>query len=94
VDLPKIIVMKKENKVPNKLTTPAKDKEKKLDRKFKSQEEFDDKSHDRLRMESEISSARVSKQRKDSQEGKGRNMNDSHKQQTQQNWRTNKKEQG
>ncbi len=84
--------MKKENKISNKLNTPAKDKEKKQDRKFKAQEEFDDKNHDRQRTESEISNARVSQQRKASQEGKGRNMNDSHKQQTQQGWRTNRKE--
>jgi hypothetical protein len=86
------MVMKKENKVPNKLATPAKDKEKKQDRKFKVQEEFDDKSHDRLRMESEISNARVSQQRKASQEGKGKNTDNPHKQQTQQGWRTNRKE--
>jgi hypothetical protein len=88
----KIMIMKKENSVSNKLNTPAKDKEKKQDRKFKSQEEFDDKSHDRLKLESSISNARVSQQRKDSQEGKGRNMNDSQKKQTQQGWNTNRKE--
>ena len=86
--------MKKENKDLKKLSTPAKDEEKKQDQKSKSKVEFDDKNPDRLRLESEISNARISQQRKASQEGKGRNMNDSHKKQaqTQQSWRTNKKE--
>ena len=84
--------MKKETKNRNKLNTPEKDEERKKDKKWKSQDEFDDKSHDRLKLESEISNARVSQQRKDSQEGKGRNMDDSSKKQTQQGWRTNRKE--
>jgi hypothetical protein len=84
--------MKKDDPKTEKLATPAKDEQKKKDKKWKSQDEFDDKSHERLRMESEISNASQNQKRKDSQEGDERKIPASHKKQTQQDWRTNKKE--
>ena len=84
--------MKKEEEKTGKLMTPAKDEQKKEDKKWKAQDEFDDKSHDRLRMESEISNAGQNQKRKDSQEGDERKIPASHKKQTQKDWRSDKKE--
>jgi len=71
--------MKKVDAKAGKLTTPAKDEQKKEDKKWKAQDEIDDKSHDRLRLESEISNASKNQKRKDSQEGDERKIPASHR---------------
>ena len=83
--------MKKDEAKKDKLTTPAKDEQKKEEKKWKSQDEFDDKSHDRLRMESEISNTSQNQERKDSQQGHERKIPESHRKQTEKDWRTEKK---
>jgi hypothetical protein len=84
--------MKKDKEQKSNLTTPAKDEQKKDDKKWQAQDEFDDKSHDRLRMESEISNAGQNQKRKDSQEGDERKIPASHKKQNQKDWGSDGKE--
>ena len=83
--------MKKDESKTGKLATPAKDEQKKEDKKWKTQDEFDDKSHDRLKLESEISNASQNQKRKDSQQGHESKIPESHRKQTEKDWRTDKK---